>query len=363
MRSLPARAWPFVLAAAALGGQPAALWAQPGPERPLFAPGPEVPGAAARGAADVTAAQKLARTGHVPEAVALLEKLAAAQPSVVHDCNLSLAYLRAGKLTEAQLVWDVSQLRGVAAPDWCGPSLSGQLASALRDRHFVPLAVQVTPADATIEVGGVRLRELNFVWLSPGTYTVTARSPGFRDAARPVLVAAPSAAARIDLEDLAAPPPPPEDRDPPDAGVEPPPVDRDAGAPAVDAAPAPIAIEVPPPRPGRARWPAIAGVGVGAIGVGLGAYFHHRALDTKDRADALLAGSTAFADERATFGRQRALALTGYAVGTAALGFAAWWWLTAPAAGRPAVGVAIEPGGAAITVTGTLDGALAGGWR
>ena len=330
MRSLPARAWPFVLAAAVLGGWRAALWAQAPTAPPVIAPGAEVPGAAARGAADVAAAQKLARAGKVKEAVARFEKVAAEQPSVVHDCNLSLAYLRAGRLTEAQLLWDVSQLRGAPAPDWCGADLSAQLASALRDRRFVPLAIQVTPADATVELAppGLRLRELSFVWLPPGTYTVVARRDGFADDTRKVLVAAPSATVSLTLADLSAPPP-------------------------VDAAPAALP-EVPPAPPSRTRWPAYVGAGVGLGGLAVGAIFHVRALDTKERADALTTGSQAFEDERSSFGRQRAFAIGGYALGAAGLGFAAYWWLAGSTSGdRPALGVTVGDDGAAVTVGGT----------
>jgi hypothetical protein len=187
-----------LLVAAVLGGWRAAVHAQT-PPKPIIARGPEVPGAAARGAADVATAQKLARGGKVSEAVALLEKLVVAQPSVIHDCNLSLAYLRAGRLTEAQLVWDVSQFRGVDAPDWCRTPLASQLASALRDQHYVPVAVQVTPDTATITIAGYRYRGLPFIWLPPGAYTAVA-SAGDRVGRAAVLVAPPAATVPINLE-------------------------------------------------------------------------------------------------------------------------------------------------------------------
>lgn len=347
MRSLPARAWPFVLAAAVLGGWRAAIRAQPAlaADQRVIAPGPEVAGASARGAADVAAAQKLARGGKVTEAVALLEKVSVAQPSVVHDCNLSLAYLRAGRLTEAQLVWDVSQLRGATPPEWCGPSLSAQLAAALRDKHYVPLAVQVTPEGATIEIAGHAYRGLPFIWLPPGAYTAIARD-GDREQAAAVLVAPPAATVTIRIaEPVVAPV---------DAAVTvAPPIDAGVEAPPVDAAS--VALPAPPPTSSRATWPAYVGVGVGGVGAAVGALYHVRALDTKERADELTAGSAAFARERDRFGTQRALAITGYAVGAAALGFAAFWWLTAPdERPAPAIGVVVGEGGATFTVGGAL---------
>ena len=60
---------PIALAAVLLGGWRAALWAQSGPTAPVIAPGPEVPGAVARGAGDLAAAQKLARAKRYAEAV------------------------------------------------------------------------------------------------------------------------------------------------------------------------------------------------------------------------------------------------------------------------------------------------------
>ena len=85
--------------AAVLAGWLAHPRAQSGSAAPMvFAPGAEVPGAVAKGKADSDAAGALARKKKYAEAVALFEKVAVAHPSVVHDCNLSLAYLRiAGK--------------------------------------------------------------------------------------------------------------------------------------------------------------------------------------------------------------------------------------------------------------------------
>ncbi|HVV88597.1 MAG TPA: hypothetical protein VHE35_36385, partial [Kofleriaceae bacterium] len=114
--------------------------------------------------------------------------------------------------------------------------------------------------------------------------------------------------------------------------------------------------EPPPPIVHRARWPALAGVGVGVVGLGLGAVYHARAIDSKNKADDLTAGSTAFEDERDRFGTLRAVAISGYAVGAAALGFAAVWWFTdrGHPATRPMVGVSVGNGGATFTLQGAL---------
>ena len=351
MHALAARAWPFVLAAAVLGGWQATLSAQSGPARRLIAPAPESPGAVARGAVAITAAQKLARAGKYADAITALEKVASAQPAALHDCNLALAYLRGGRLTEAQLTYDVSTLRTVTLPDWCQGDLSRQLASQLRDRHFVALAITVSPPGSVIEVGGVRFRDLPLVWLPQGTYSVVGRSPTGRERTVPVLVAPPAASVNLPLDAPIAEPPP-------DAGVAviAPPIDagvtEDRGEAPIDA---PVAIiEAPPIVAPRSRTPAYAAAGVGMVAIGVGAIFHAKALSTKDRADALTTGSTAFADERSTFGTQRAIAIGGYALGAAAIGFATWWWLRGGEveAGQPTLGISLGDGGATLTFGG-----------
>ena len=142
-----------------------------------------------------------------------------------------------GRRHQAQLVLDVSALRKATPPDWCGPNLAIQLATALRDEHYVPLAVQVKPADATVEIlrmrtTVVRFRELPLVWLPPGTYDVRAIA-GERSAQVAVLVAPPASSIAVDASEPVVAPPPP------DAGPTAPPVPIDAGvdevAPPIDA--------------------------------------------------------------------------------------------------------------------------------
>lgn len=320
----------------------------------VYEPGPEVAGAAERGKADTAKAQKLARKKKYAEAVAILERVAFAHPSVVHDCNLSLAYLRAGELTRAQLVWDVSRLRGATPPDWCDASLSGQLASQLRTKSFVPLTLDVQPAGATVEVAGVTLRGMTLVWLPPATYQLRVTHGGWQSKLAPVLVAPPSGSAIIHLIEIGDPP---IERDAATAVPEP-----DAGVPTAttDAAvDADLDLDPPPPPPApRAKWPAYAGVGVAGLGLGLGVAFHARALGTKDRADMLLSDSMAFRDARDRFGTERAVAIGGYVVSAAAIGFTTWWLLGKDRGEPPATTrtVGLEPrgDGAVLTFGGTL---------
>ncbi|HUQ04308.1 MAG TPA: hypothetical protein VM261_17535 [Kofleriaceae bacterium] len=324
----------------------------------VYAPGPEVEGAAERGKVDTAAALKLARKKQYVEAVAILERVALAHPSVVHDCNLSLAYLRAGQLTRAQLVWDVSRLRGATPPDWCDASLSGQLATALRAKTYVPLTINVQPQGALIEVNGVSLRDMSLVWLPPATYQIRVTHAGWHPQLQPVLVAPPSASASILLVQLGDPT---IERDAavatPDAGVAA--SSADAGVAAdVDAA-TDVDFEPPPPPPAaRAKWPAYAGIGAAGLGLGLGVAFHARALGTKDRANMLPTDSMGFRDAKDRFGTERTLAIGGYVVSAAAIGFTTWWLLGKDQGEPPATTrtVGLEPrgDGAVLTFGGTL---------
>lgn len=319
------------------------LFAGPADEPPaILEPGPEQPGAIGQGAADVKKAQALARKKRVPEAVAMLEKLAATLPSATHDCNLALAYLRAGELTRAQLRWDLARLRGVTPPEWCTTTLAADLAAALRDKGYVPLALSIEPASAVVDVAGLRVRKLDLIWVAPGTYAITARADGLVDETVHVAVAAPSARAAIAL-------------DPPAPLVMEPPID--AAAPPVDAPPpidaaVPIDLPPPPPPPAPVQWPTYVGLGVGGAALVAGAVLHARAYGTRTDADALPSGSAAFEAKAAEFSDQRALAIGAYVLSAAGFGFAAGWWLghRAPE-GRPAVGVSVGGGGAALTVT------------
>ncbi len=337
--------------AAVLGGWWARPRAQPAAPDLVFTPGPEEADAVKRGAADVKAAQALARKKKLVEAVALLEQLAVAHPAATHDCNLALAYLRAGQLTRAQLAWDVSRQRGKAPPDWCESDLAGQLAAALRERGFVPLTLVVSPAGADVEVAGTHLRDLGLVWLPPGTYTVHARAEGMVAQSVTLAVAPPSPRATIALE----PPAPPIDAAPPE------PIDAPVAVP-IDAAPVAAPVDampsgLPPPPPLPSRMPAFVGVAAGGVGFGLGLAFHLRALGTKRRANDLVAGTPMFEDQRARFGTERAVALGGYAFSAASFGFAAWWWLRRERAERAytiSIGQSDRGDGAMLTIGGEL---------
>lgn len=335
----------LVIAASAWwwAGSPSAGPGDPPP--PVLEPAPEVPDAEAQGAAEVARAQKLARTKKLGEAVAILEQVATRLPSASHDCNLALAYLRAGALTKAQLRWDLARLRKARPPEWCTTVLAAELAAALRDRGFVPLAITVSPADATIEIeeAGVRLRRLDLVWVAPGMYTIGARAEGMIDGEAHVAVAPPSARVQITLAaPVVEPVPAPIDAAPPvDAAVAPP--------PEVDAAPAIEVLPVAPPP--RVSWPGYAGAAIGGVALVGGVVMHVGAAGTREDADQLVRGTPEFGRALDRFERQRGLAIAGYVVAAAGLGFAGWWvWGRAGEdAARPAVGLSVGGDGAAVT--------------
>ncbi len=325
-------------------------------KRWVVSPEPEQPGAVEAGAEDVAQAQKLARKKRYFDAMLLLERAAREHPSALHDCNLALAYLRTGRLTQAQLIFDVSRLRGGTPPPWCDSSLAGQLAAALRKEKYVPLTLAVQPVDATIDVGEALFRGMTVIWLKPGSHSLTVTAPVHDPETRPLMVAPPAMRVDVSLVKLGDDPPPeidagvavmtPVDAAPPQpdsAGGLEQPVDLDLTTP------------VPPPAT-RAKWPAYAGIGAAGLGLGLGLAFHTRALGTKDRANDLPPTSPQFLELSDRFGTERAVAIGGYAVSAAALGFTAWWLLGKDQGEPPArtVGASVSPDGAMLTIGGTL---------
>ncbi|HTM20607.1 MAG TPA: hypothetical protein VL172_08875 [Kofleriaceae bacterium] len=286
--------------------------------------GAEAPGAAAAGAADVKRGQELAKQKKYADAVDVFEALERRVPAALHECYLSLAYLRAGALTRAQLVWDVARLRNSERPGWCTGDLGQQLATALRASRFVALTITVVPSDAVVHVGGVAMRGLSQIWLPAGPQRVTASAPGLTGGDTDVDVQPPAAAVTLSLT---APP----------AVVEPavvqPPVE-----PPVEVVTPPVVVDQPvlptvaptrpPARHRAARWPMWVALGTGGVAMVAGGYFHVQAVDARDDADQRYRFEPEFmaADDR--FGRERTRALVAYGVGTLALGVGAWWLIT-----------------------------------
>jgi hypothetical protein len=192
-------------------------------ERWIIEPGPEAKDAQKLGAAEVERAQKAAKNKRYDEAAAILENVARKWPASVHDCNLALAYLRNDQLTRAKLVWDLGAVRNGARPKWCTGEVSTQLSDALRKNGYVSTAIDVTPHDALVEVGGIAMRGMQSVWLPAGVVTFNATAPGKLPKAVQVTVAAPVSRVSITLEE------PKVEAPAPDAGVPvAPPVTPDA---------------------------------------------------------------------------------------------------------------------------------------
>ena len=341
-----------VVAALALASAPRIARADGGAW--VIEPVAEEHGAVAAGTADLARAQDLARAKQYVDAVHVLEDLDRAHPASLHDCNLSLAYLRAGVLTRAQLFWDVAKLRNGDRPGWCTGDLSKQLDTALRAAGYVPVSLEVSPAGAVVEVGGVDVRGVHVLWLAPGPYTVVARAPGTIDATQSITVAAPSARVAITL----APPKPPETPETPgthdthDTHAAPSDTSPGPGAGAVGLA-EPVTPPEPPPAP--VRWPAWVALGGGVAAVGVGAIFHAKALSAKDDGDHAYAGSAGLADAQSRFASARTGAIVLYAIGAAALGFGGWWW-HAHRAHAPEIDATVGAHGGAVTLTWAWGG-------
>jgi hypothetical protein len=332
-----------VIAAAALAAVPT-LGRAGGGDAWVIEPTAEEQGAAAAGAPELARAQELARAKQYVDAVHVLEALDRAHPASLHDCNLSLAYLRAGVLTRAQLLWDVAQLRNGDRPTWCTGDLSKQLTTALRAAGFVPVSIDVAPAGAVVEVAGIDVRGVHVVWLAPGPYTFVARAAGMADASQAITVASPSARVAITLA------PPKVETPPPGAGSG----SGTGGGPDLDAI-HPTEPIVPATAPAPVRWPAWVAIGGGAAAVGVGAIFHAKALSARDDGDHAYVGSPALADAQSRFASARTGAIVSYAIGAAAIGFGGWWWHAHRAHG-PEVNAAVGAHGGEVTLTWTWGG-------
>jgi len=280
------------------------------PDEWIIEPSPALPTAAQDGAEAEARAQALAKQKQYDAAVEQFAQLARRFPSSTHDCYLALASLRQGDLTRAQLFDDVARLRGGERPAWCVDDLGRQLAAKLKEAAFAPLTVQVTPADAVVHVAGLSLRHVDAVWLRPGTYEVSATAPPLVRAVAQAAVTPPGANVVLQL----GPPPP----------VAPRPVSL---VPQQVPATPPVALQVArAPERKPVLWPAWAGFGVGGAALATGVVFNVLAASSRSTANQAYVGTSAFDSANSSFGRQRTVAIGGYALGALATGFATWWY-------------------------------------
>lgn len=350
------------LAAVALLAVPESL----ADERWIVEPGPEAKDAQKLGASEVARAQKLAKAKQYGDAVAVLEPLSRTLPAAVHDCNLALAYLRAGALTRAKLVWDLSGLRNGKRPTWCTGDVSTQLSTALRAAGYVPTTVDVVPTDAVLEVGGVAMRGMRTVWLPPGQASITASAPDRVTQTVQAAIAAPSTRVAITLE---APAPAVVE---PDAGV---PVTTssapaDAAVPVVEAPPAdaaPIAPtrEGPPPllvvngRPVAYRYIALTTAVAGWLGAGLFGVLTVRA---RDDANSVYATDPAFAAKKDAYTAYRWMTVGSVGLGVVATAITLYLFATTDEP-PPQSGVSLDLGGGTGESVGiTYSGSFGGRW-
>lgn len=296
----------------------------------IVEPVPENPQSIMAGAAELERALGLAKKKDFGEAVKVLEVVARRFPAALHDCNLSLAYLRAGALTRAQLMWDVAGLRNATRPAWCTGDLANQLATALRAAGYVPVSLEVTPSDAVIEVGGVKVRGLKVLWLAAGPATIAARAPGKLDVVKQVEIAAPSA--RVSIE-LAAPP-----IEPPDAGITPDAAVPDAG----------VIVAPPPPRvietSSTLRYVSAGTALAGWIG---GTTFFVLARSARADADEVFPSDPAFDAADSRFKTRRVFAYSLFAVAAIATAY-----FTYDVIAKPKQRITIQPTGSGVAIGG-----------
>jgi hypothetical protein len=320
----------------------------------VFEPTPEAPDAQAQGAAAVAHAQNTAKAGQPGDAARELEDVDRRLPASIHDCNLALAYLRAASLTRAQLAWDLSGLRNGARPTWCTGEVSTQLSQALRASKYVPVALDVSPPDALVEVLGIKLRNMGTVWLAPGPQIITASAPGKVTQTVSVTVAAPTTRVAITLE---APAPAPID---PDAGVGPMVAEIDGGVVA-DATPLP-AVDAPmtPVTGGEVReqgapfaWRAAA-LTTAIAGIAGAGLFGYLAYDAKQDANDHYASDPRFGKLRDHHSTYRIATIAAGAVGIGAAAFYIYLVRKKPAAVQ--VGASADGTGIGISYGGTFGG-------
>ncbi len=196
----------LVLIVAIVAGASAAAAAAPQPDDAPLTEGAAAAGAVAGGAALIAEGEALGKAGKYEVALARFRAAAAAFPSATHDCYVALTYFRLGGLTAARLYLDSAGRRGDEVPGWCSGRLEDQLTAELARRGYVAVDIAVTPADAVVSAGEVRVVGGRRTWLPPGPIAVTAERAGYErateDAAIPA--SAPASGVAITLPGCAA---------------------------------------------------------------------------------------------------------------------------------------------------------------
>jgi tetratricopeptide (TPR) repeat protein len=283
------------------------------PDDAPLADGPAVAGAVAAGAALRAEGDALGKAGKYELALARFRAAAGQFPSATHDCYVALTYFRLGGLTAARAYLDSAHRRGDEVPGWCAGRLEDQLTAELARRAYLAVAVTVTPADAIVAIGDLRVRGGRQVWLAPGPVTVTSARAGFdpqrQDATIPATAPARGVAIALHLA-------------------------RHVDAPVHH-------------RP----WLAYGALAVGGALAAGGAVMHATALDTRAAAQQFYAKDPRFAPLDARFQLQRALALGGYAAGAVAIAAGVYLLIRARGAEHP-LAVAVGPASVLVSVTG-----------
>ncbi len=306
----------LVLIVAIVAGASAAAAAAPQPDDAPLTEGAAAAGAVAGGAALIAEGEALGKAGKYEVALARFRAAAAAFPSATHDCYVALTYFRLGGLTAARLYLDSAGRRGDEVPGWCSGRLEDQLTAELARRGYVAVDIAVTPADAVVSAGEVRVVGGRRTWLPPGPIAVTAERAGYERA----------------TEDAAIP----------------------ASAPASGVA-ITLRLRRPVVRVARHRpWLAYATIVGGVALAAGGAAFHAAAVEQRDQANRFYADDPRFAPLDTRFQRDRALALGGYVAGAAVI--TAGVYLIVRSRRRAPIEVALAPGRVVVSSAWSLGG-------
>ncbi len=142
----------------------------------------------------VAKGQELGKQGSWTQAIDAFKQADAQRHRAEYACLIGLAYTRRELWPQAELFFARCHARVNGAdplPPWAAEA-EAELAAKLAAANIPTLAIETTPADATIAVSGFPSDETfapGTIHLAPGHYTLRASAPGYVDATRDLTVA------------------------------------------------------------------------------------------------------------------------------------------------------------------------------
>ncbi len=261
------------------------------------------------GAELITRGEALAEKQQFADALRVFKQAVELSPSPLHHCYVALTYFKLKRYPEARLALDRAFDAGRDhAPKWCSARLADDLSRALRVGSFAEVDLSSQPRGATVSVSSLdpdeRITTPRRIWLAFGAHRLQVSHPGYQSQEVDIEVTS-KQLMPVDIALVASDV----------AGAEPPPAPEPTPLPTV--APRPATDDREVGRRGR-TWGWVS-LSAGALAVAAGGYFHASALSTKRDAEKLYEGAD-FDDRLSTFERERAIAISGYAVGAIGVG-------------------------------------------